>query len=384
MIARHREEVAEVPVDDEPRYDDSITLLQEEIARLEDELRMHTESRGPSSVSHEADQELREKLDALTTQLTDRDETILLMFDQVRSLEEALSASREEWEQLDRWVQEVEQRVESTEGIDREKDAQLLVEHENLKKKLRRAEQRRRVLQLEVFRLNGEVGKTSQAPTETFDRAPRADQDEIEALRATIASLRKQLISVPQEFKVEGRSVELNVAGLEALRARNSELEKELVVLRDELGAALRDRATEKHEREVLRVECEGLEKRVKILPGLRKEFDRIKAENIEIEAKLAAALDDAEHQRIEYEASLAAIRADAVAASIVAPSPSSSPSSTLSTGADKSGEMTIEERMSAFRRHLHEVHQREVAERRERKLSTRLSRLWRKTGPKT
>jgi chromosome segregation ATPase len=377
MIARHREEIAEVQVDDEPRYDDSISLLQEEIARLEDELRMHTESKALSGVSHRADQELQEKLDSFTAQIADRDETILLMFDQVRGLEEALAASREEWEQLDRWVQEVEQRVESTEGVEKERDAQLLVEHENLKKKLRRAEQRRRVLQLEVFRLNGEVGKASQAPTETIDRAPRADQDEVDALHATIASLRKQLIAVPQEFKVEGRSVELDVAGLEALRARNSELEKELVVLRDELGAVLRVRDTEKHELEALRVENEGLEKRVKILPGLRREFDRLKAENLEIEAKLAAAMDDAERQRIEYEASLAAIRADKVAASIAAPSP-------LSTVAEKSGEMTIEERMSAFRRHLHEVHQREVADRRERKLSTRLSRLWRKTAPKT
>jgi chromosome segregation ATPase len=377
MIARHREEVAEVPLEDEPQYDDSISILQEEIARLEDELRMHAESKALTGVSHEAEQELQAKQDSLTAQIADRDDTILLMFDQVRGLEEALAASREEWEQLDRWVQEVEQRVESTEGADRDKDAQLLVEHENLKKKLRRAEQRRRVLQLEVFRLNGEVGKTAQAPTESISRPSAADQEEIESLRATIASLRKQLISVPQEFKVEGRSVELDVAGLEALQARNAELEKELIGLRDELGAALRDRATEKQELEVLKVECEGLEKRVKILPGLRREFDRVKAENLEIEAKLNAALDDAERQRIEFEASMAEMRTDSVAAAIAPPS-------LLTTNAERSGEMTIEERMSAFRKHLHEVHQREVAERRERKLSTRLSRLWRKTAPKT
>src|SRR5437764_7433668 len=93
----------------------TLTLLQEEIARLEDEIRLRDEAMashepaGPASENHEdADRKVAE----LTAELASHDETIELLWDQVRSFEEAEEAGRAEWEHLHRWVEELERRVE--------------------------------------------------------------------------------------------------------------------------------------------------------------------------------------------------------------------------------------------------------------------------------
>ena len=110
-------------------YLETIALLQEEIARLEAELLAHEET-GPSSEHTDRLRDApggpdglpnQQELDRLGAELAARDETINLLLDQLRLVEEAESASRAEWEQLAQWVAEVEQRVERQQGAGTEK-----------------------------------------------------------------------------------------------------------------------------------------------------------------------------------------------------------------------------------------------------------------------
>src|SRR5690242_12561147 len=100
---------------------DTIALLQEEIARLEDELRMRDDAAaaerlaarpapGPGVPDQVAAEAMR-RSDSQAAELADREETIALLLEHLRLAEEAEAASRAEWEQLNVWVQEVERRV---------------------------------------------------------------------------------------------------------------------------------------------------------------------------------------------------------------------------------------------------------------------------------
>ena len=118
-------------------YLETIALLQDEIARLEEEL-LAREEIGPSSAQTDRSRadpgdpdELpnRQELDRLGADLAARDETINLLLDQLRLVEEAESASRVEWEQLTQWVAEVEQRIERQDGAGTEKLALELDAH---------------------------------------------------------------------------------------------------------------------------------------------------------------------------------------------------------------------------------------------------------------
>jgi len=109
-------------------YRETIALLQEEIARLEQELQLGTErpwetvSRGvasaedevtPSAASTSATAAAAQgEVERLKCELASRDETVALLLDQLGLLEESNAASRAEWEQLTEWVAELEQRVE--------------------------------------------------------------------------------------------------------------------------------------------------------------------------------------------------------------------------------------------------------------------------------
>ncbi len=99
-------------------YLDTITLLEDEISRLESELQARREDDLESRVSptSEADAAatalLQQSLDRTRDELAARDETISFLLEQVRLIEDAESASRAEWEQLAQWVSEVEERVE--------------------------------------------------------------------------------------------------------------------------------------------------------------------------------------------------------------------------------------------------------------------------------
>ncbi len=113
---------------DDPRLE-TIALLQEEIARLESELAARDAAllQPAADVSDtQADAPQHRRFADLLAELAARDETVNLLLEQTRLFEEAAVAQRAEWDQLNRWVEEVERRVEgrdaSTEDLRAERD----------------------------------------------------------------------------------------------------------------------------------------------------------------------------------------------------------------------------------------------------------------------
>src|SRR5262245_26261943 len=106
--------------DDGVEYLETVALLQEEIARLESELsareevsRASSEANDQCNVTAEPDTDtLRQEVSRLTSELASREETIHILLDELRFVEETQAATRAEWEQLAKWVAEVEDRVE--------------------------------------------------------------------------------------------------------------------------------------------------------------------------------------------------------------------------------------------------------------------------------
>lgn len=110
--------------DDGSGHVDTVALLTDEIARLEAELRSRDESdrlaeaapaAPPPPNAGDADGRLApllSRLDGLCEEIAGRDETIALLLDQARLFEEADSARAAEYEQISKWVEEVERRVD--------------------------------------------------------------------------------------------------------------------------------------------------------------------------------------------------------------------------------------------------------------------------------
>ncbi len=99
---------------DDPRLE-TIALLQEEIARLEAELAARDAVLAQPSADcsdREAEVPHQRRIADLTAELAARDETVNLLLEQTRLFEEAAVAQRAEWDQLNRWVEEVERRVD--------------------------------------------------------------------------------------------------------------------------------------------------------------------------------------------------------------------------------------------------------------------------------
>src|SRR5262249_51741924 len=99
-------------------YLETIALLQEEVARLEQELRgrderpPETSSDGAASdpegtdaaAAMEEAAAARAEIERLESELAGREETIGLLLDQLSRVEEAHAANRAEWEQLAGWL----------------------------------------------------------------------------------------------------------------------------------------------------------------------------------------------------------------------------------------------------------------------------------------
>lgn len=96
---------------------ETIALLQEEVARLEEELRLRDEALASApapSLPAEDDTRLQtaeQRIKDLNGQLSGRDETIDLLWDQVRRLEESQAAMLADWKDVEQWVEQLEQRA---------------------------------------------------------------------------------------------------------------------------------------------------------------------------------------------------------------------------------------------------------------------------------
>jgi hypothetical protein len=322
-------------------YVETIELLQEEVARLEQELRGR--DRGPSATPTDGAGPDRDRADAveaaeaaaaaraevarLESDLAAREETIGLLMDHLGRVEEAQAAGQAEWEQLSGWLAELERRVEGQDG-----DALLRLE-ERLAAEQRRADEarkraeqdrrdaeaQRRVYEAEIARLRAALGRDRSAGVE--DEATRVpagrgpDSEELESLRADKPRLRA------------GCEEQAGRPDAEALAARLAE------------SMAQRD--------------------------ALRSQLDRL--------------LDERRREQLEHAATVAELQTRLSRASLVRPEPpeAAEGAPTISPARDE------QLRFQALREHLIEIHQREQQERRQRQLIPRLSRLWSRTGPR-
>ncbi len=99
----------------------------------------------------------------------------------------------------------------------------------------------------------------------------------------------------------------------------------------------------------------------------LRNELQDARGQLQDARQELSRTADDLQRQRLEHQAELATLRARLVRET---------------QGAATTGELGVNERMRALREHLNDLHKIEEQERRNRRLSARISKLWGRTGP--
>lgn len=317
-------------VSGELEYQETIALLQEEVVRLENEIRLRDEAGtgghdGPVGDAS-AVEVLSTQLTSLLDELANRDETIHLLLEQSRLFEEAEAADQANWEQLNHWVEELERRVESGGG---EAVGPLKLELED--------ERRRGEAEWEAF----------QVERRSWDAQRTALESEAEKLRglldqATRPEAAAENASVLKTLEQENRRLRSVASEL----ARVSAVAAEAESLRDRLATA---------EGEVARTMRE-----------------------------LQGVADDRERERNEHEAMVTDLRSQLARESLkrqesqvltaVAPA---------AKAKNHDSPMSADERIRVLRLHLKEIHEKEAEERAQRTLSARLSRLWRNTGPR-
>jgi chromosome segregation ATPase len=318
--------IDEVSCGPEPVDHETIALLQDEITRLEAELSARDAAASPPVGESEPASvpedwaELRRRVDDLAAELAVRDETIALLMDQARLFEEAEAAKQAEWEQLEQWVQEVERRVEDRDEQGRDLAHELETERRKVEAQRRTAETQQRA---------------GEAQRQALER-------DIEQLRGTLARVARQHHAV-------------DAAALEALEQDNRRLRDAVVELSATAAVAA--------EAEALRAQ----------LQAARTELDQVRRE-------LDQVRDDHQRECNEREAALAAERSQ-LAREMLQRHEDQVNALAPPAGAVDAG-LSVDERIRALRQHLREIHDQEEQERQQRRLSTRLSRLWRKTGP--
>jgi chromosome segregation ATPase len=335
---------SEAPIAD---YLETIAILQDEVARLEQELQSHDERQreltsideaslhdeaaaasAPENVTGEPGD-----VERLQAELVGREETIRLLLDELNRVEEAQAATRAEWEQLAAWVAELEHRVEGHDEVAlHELENRLAAEQQKVDAMKAKSDQNRRaweaqrqIYQAEIARLQGtldQVASSSLAPGSDDGRVtqgPDTDANVVEALQAENLQLRAAWQELVERTSAADRS--------------------------ESLDAKLSETLNEQHE--------------------LRRQLEQIQ--------------DERKRERLEYQANVAELQAELSQASLIqpdGPAPEKAPEG-ISPSQD------IELRLRALRQHLVETDQREKEERRQKHLISRLSRLWSRTGPR-
>ena len=224
------------PGPDDEMSRETVTLLLDEVARLEAELRARDEAAPvddwPADGPAPADAELRSKVEQLTAELAGRDETIGVLLEQTQLFEEAAAAQRDEWEQLTRWVEEVEQRVGERGPDDGRQAEELAAERKRSEEQARRHEAEQTAWNAQKRRLLQELDALRAAQAGHPSKALEA---EVRRLRAACAALEHDAAAV---------------AELGPLRTRLAEGNDAVKQLRDQLRQERDDRAREKNEAE--------------------------------------------------------------------------------------------------------------------------------------
>jgi hypothetical protein len=309
-------------------YLEMIALLQEEVERLEQELRGR--ALGPSEASTEGaapDPDRADRIEAADgaaaaraelarreADLAAREETIDLLMDHLGRMEEAQAAGQAELEQLSGWLAEMERRVEGQDG-----DALLRLE-ERLAAEQRRADEARQ--RAEQDRRDAEAQR-------------RILEAEIARLRAATALDRSTGVADEATPVPAGRGPDAEE--LESLRAENLRL----------------------------RAACEEQAEATAQRDALRSELDRL--------------LDERRREQFEHAATVAEMQTRFSRASLARPEPSEAAQGAPTISPAREEQL----RFQALRQHLLDVHKQEEQERRQRQLIPRLSRLWSRTGPR-
>jgi hypothetical protein len=328
-------------------YLETITLLQEEVARLEQELRRRdqgppeTTSNGPDSDPGEADPAAAEEaavaraeVERLVAELAGREETIDLLLDQLSRVEEAQAAGRAEWEQLAGWLAELEHRVEGQDG-----DAllrlreRLAAQQQQADESRRKAEQDRRASEAQRQVYEGEIARLQAALAQHRAAAPAGGEGDGERSAA-------------------GRVPDSEV--IEALRSEN-------LRLRAAWEELARRPAAEAPEARDARL-AEAMEER----DALRRQLEQIQ--------------DERRREQLEHGATLADLQAQLSRASLARAEPPPEAAQETETVPRARDEQL---RFQALRQHLLDIHQQEAQDRKQKQLIPRLSRLWSRTSPR-
>jgi hypothetical protein len=323
-----------------PEYLETIALLQEEIVRLEQVLQVagaapwETESTGFASAEDDFNRSgvsasaavAHGEFERLTCELASREETVALLLDQLSLLEEARTADRAEWEQLAKWVTELEQRVEVQDehafGRLQARRGDQQREAEELRTKV---EQHHRTWEVQRQVYEGKIARLQEglAQAQAFPRAVADDDGQSSApVIDVVKDLQEENLRLTARQEIAERTA---AESFDALHARLGEVQNE----RDEV----------------------------------RRQLEKVQ--------------DEQRRERLEYEATRAERRTRHAQASLVqpeAPQPVKAP---------EDHPLETDMRIRALRQHLLEIHEREEEERRQRSLTARLSRLWSRTSPR-
>jgi hypothetical protein len=319
----------------EAQYLETISLLQEEVVRLEGELLAHQtlepslrETAGQSiaeAVEPDAVAVREQEKERLVSELESRDETISLLLDQLRMVEEAERATRAEWEQLAGWLSEVEERVEK-------RDQKATGGGE-------------RITELEQ-RVAETLALHERDRTAWVDER-RELQRENERLQTLVAERSVPQGKSPSDVSQAGQALKRLESENGRLRRRCQEIEAE----RQKQFAALTE-----------------------TLVSTRRELE-------ESRKQAAAIEDERERERREYETALASVRAQTLRVSLHGDEHQGF-GDAVRAGVEASGPLEADLRIREFRQHLREIHSQEEEHRNRNRLSARLSRLWSRTAP--
>jgi hypothetical protein len=328
-------------------YLETITLLQEEVARLEQELQWRDErqmeptSNTFASVPDEAEPATAlenlaggasdSEVERLSTELASRDETIRILLDELSRVEEAQTATRSEWEHLAGWVEELESRVEG--------------QDENA---LRQIE-----IRLEAERQKGDALRMkSDHDRRAWEAQRQIYQEEIARLQVRL----DQVVTSPEASgALEGRVTQSsgpNVEVVEALQVENLRLRAAWQELVERASAA---EHTESSDTKLAATEEE------------RRQLSR-QVEQLQDQRKL---------ERLEHAATVAELQARLSQASL--PGPEVPPPEKSPAGISQMLEIDL--RVRALRQHMMEMERCEKEERSQKRLAARISRLWSRTG---
>ena len=314
---------ASMTSDDEINVD-TIALLYDEIARLEAEIRDRDDARITDDLTatrdhnqgHDAVAPLHLLINELSFELAAKEETIALLLEQTRFYEDAAAVQRTEWDELQRWVEDVEHRIDSNDGGESRHLAQIEAEKHRFEGLNNQAvadrsawELQRRGLDQEIHRLRSLASQTPTNVSGIFATAPL--EDENHKLQERLQGMESSMPKTPE---------------VETVRKKLAE-----TLARFDASEVAHRRAGDEWSRE---------------------------------KSQLTAALSAAQGQ----------VAREAMLAPAVKP---------IESGAT-SAAIEADERIRAFRQHLHELHRREAEERANRGgLSSRLSKLWHHGSPK-